>query len=224
MRVIFIGPPGAGKGTQAQFICDKLHIPKISTGDMLRAEIEAGSKIGQAVHDLIAKGQLVDDKTVIELIKQRINSKDCDKGFLFDGFPRTVKQAEALEEARVKIDCVISLEVPDQTIIDRLSGRRIHLASGRVYHLQYNPPKIPKQDDFTGEPLVQREDDKEDVIRNRLKTFHQETEPLKEWYQARLGKSKGYFAVEGSGDIKEVQKKIETIIKIASPWGIGGGH
>lgn len=206
MRIILLGPPGSGKGTQAQFLCDKLHIPKISTGDILRAEIERGTSIGQKVKKILESGQLVDDKIVIEIIKNRLSQKDCEGGFLFDGFPRTVPQAEALEEANLTIDRVIYFDVPDEVIITRLSGRRIHLASGRVYHLQYNPPKVPDCDDVTGEPLIQRNDDKEEVLKNRLLAFHRETEPLKKWYQSRLHKN--FYRVLAIGTIDRIHEEI----------------
>jgi len=210
MRIILLGPPGSGKGTQAQFLCDKLRIPKISTGDILRAEIERGSSIGQKVKKILESGQLVDDKIVIEIIKNRLSQKDCEGGFLFDGFPRTVPQAEALEEANLTIDRVIYFDVPDEVIITRLSGRRTHLASGRVYHLQYNPPKTPDCDDVTGEPLVQRNDDKEEVLKNRLLAFHRETEPLKKWYQSRLNKN--FYRVLAIGTIDRIHEEILNAI------------
>lgn len=183
MQIILLGAPGAGKGTQAQLLSHQFHLPMVSTGDMLRHEVAAGTTIGQRVKEIMASGQLVPDDLCIQLIQKRIAEPDCQKGFLLDGFPRTIHQAEALIKAKVMIDYVVCIEVPDEEIVKRLSGRRIHPASGRIYHVQFNPPKVDEQDDITGEPLVQRADDTEETVRKRLKVYHQETEPLIQWYQ-----------------------------------------
>ncbi len=185
MRVILLGAPGAGKGTQAQLLSNKLHLPIISTGDMLRAEVAANTKIGQIVKETMTTGQLVSDEICIQLIQKRIAHVDCQQGFLLDGFPRTMSQAEALLSANIVIDYVVYIDVPDDEIIRRLSGRWIHPASGRIYHIQFNPPKVSGQDDLTGEPLIQREDDAKETVCNRLKVYHQATEPLIAWYQKR---------------------------------------
>src|SRR4051794_5983166 len=168
MRLILLGPPGAGKGTQAAFICQKYGIPQISTGDMLRAAVKAGTKLGLDCKKVMDAGQLVSDDLIIALVKERIAQPDCAGGFLFDGFPRTIPQADAMKAAGVKLDLVLEIDVPDSAIIDRMSGRRVHPASGRTYHVQNNPPKVDGQDDITGEPLIQRPDDAEDIVRKRL--------------------------------------------------------
>ena len=183
MRIILLGPPGAGKGTQAAYITDKYGIPQISTGDMLRAAVKAGSELGLKAKDIMASGGLVSDDLIIALVKERIQEPDCVNGFLFDGFPRTIPQAEALLSEGVSIDKVIEIHVADEEIIARLSGRRVHDGSGRVYHVSHNPPKQEGVDDVTGEPLVQREDDKEGTVRNRLDVYHDQTQPLVDFYQ-----------------------------------------
>ena len=177
MRVILLGAPGAGKGTQAKLIMEKMGIPQISTGDMLRAAVAAGTALGLKVKDIMASGGLVSDDLIIALVKERITQADCAKGFLFDGFPRTIPQAEAMLRENVQIDRVIEIDVPDQDIIARLSGRRVHESSGRVYHVEHNPPKIAGVDDVTGEPLIQRPDDTEETVRKRLQVYHDQTKP-----------------------------------------------
>ena len=186
MRVILLGPPGAGKGTQAQFITEKFGIPQISTGDMLRAAVKAGSELGLKVKDIMASGGLVSDDIIIALVKERITQEDCVNGFLFDGFPRTIPQAEALQSAGVTIDHVLEIAVADEEIVTRMSGRRTHESSGRTYHVVYNPPKEEGKDDLTGEPLIQREDDKEETVRNRLNVYHEQTKPLVNFYSCLL--------------------------------------
>ncbi len=182
MRLILLGPPGAGKGTQARFICERFGIPQISTGDMLRAAVAAGTELGKQAKAVMDAGGLVSDDIIIGLVKERIKQPDCEPGFLFDGFPRTLAQAEAMREAGVSIDAVVEIAVPDDDIVMRLSGRRSHPGSGRVYHVTFNPPKVEGVDDITGEPLVHRDDDREDTIRNRLATYHAQTEVLTEFY------------------------------------------
>ena len=184
MRVILLGPPGAGKGTQAQFITEQYSIPQISTGDMLRSAVKAGSDLGLKVKDIMASGGLVSDEIIIALVKERIQQSDCAGGFLFDGFPRTIPQAQALVDAGVIIEHVIEIAVDDEQIVSRLSGRRVHEDSGRVYHIEHNPPKNPGFDDETQEPLIQRPDDKEETIRNRLDIYHTQTKPLVDFYKS----------------------------------------
>jgi len=182
MRLILLGPPGAGKGTQARFICERFSIPQISTGDMLRAAVAAGTELGKQAKAVMDAGELVSDNIIIGLVKERITQPDCASGFLFDGFPRTLAQAEAMRSAGVSIDAVVEIAVPDDDIVMRLSGRRSHPGSGRVYHVTFNPPKVEGVDDITGEPLTHRDDDREDTIRNRLATYHAQTEVLTEFY------------------------------------------
>ena len=182
MRLILLGAPGAGKGTQATFICQKYGIPQISTGDMLRAAVKAGSPMGLAAKKVMDSGALVGDDIIIGLVKERITQPDCANGFLFDGFPRTIPQADAMKAAGVKLDYVLEIDVPFDAIIERMSGRRVHVASGRTYHVKYNPPKVEGQDDATGEELIQREDDKEETVRKRLEIYHQQTRPLVKYY------------------------------------------
>ena len=205
MRIILLGAPGAGKGTQAQLLCEKLNIPKISTGDMLRAEVAAKTEIGQRVKQVMAEGKLVSEDIILDMIKKRLLQTDCQKGYLFDGFPRTLQQAESLEAAGVSLDYVIEVDVPNEEIIRRMSGRRVHPASGRVYHLQNNPPKVDMLDDVTGEPLVQREDDAEQTVRHRLEIYHQQTKPLIAWYLQQPVK---YIRVSGVGSVQDIQKQI----------------
>lgn len=209
MRIILLGPPGAGKGTQAQFLCDQLAIPQISTGDILRAAVTAGSQLGNRVKEVMDSGALVSDEIIIDLVKERINEEDCANGFLFDGFPRTIPQAEALVAAGVAIDKIVEIVVPDEEIVQRLSGRRVHQASGRVYHTVFNPPQKEGVDDATGEVLIQRDDDKEETVRERLSVYREQTFPLVEYYrtQAITGKIR-YIAVDGLGKVKEIQEKI----------------
>ncbi len=182
MRLILLGAPGAGKGTQAAFLCQKFGIPQISTGDMLRAAVKAGTELGLAAKKVMDAGGLVSDDIIIGLVKERITQADCANGFLFDGFPRTIPQAEAMKAAAVKIDVVLEIDVPDSAIIERMSGRRVHVASGRTYHVVFNPPKLAGKDDATGEELIQREDDKEETVRKRLEVYHQQTRPLVDYY------------------------------------------
>ena len=182
MRIILLGAPGAGKGTQAQYICEQYGIPQISTGDMLRAAVKAQSELGKKVEKVMASGGLVTDEIIIALVKARIEEEDCKDGFLFDGFPRTIPQASALLESNILIDVVLEIDVQDDEIVKRLSGRRVHLDSGRVYHIVYDPPKNEGFDDVSGEELIQREDDQEETVRNRLKVYHQQTKPLVEYY------------------------------------------
>ena len=182
MRIILLGAPGAGKGTQAQYICEQYGIPQISTGDMLRAAVKVQSELGKKVEKVMASGGLVTDEIIIALVKARIEEEDCKDGFLFDGFPRTIPQASALLESNILIDVVLEIDVQDDEIVRRLSGRRVHLDSGRVYHIIYNPPKKEGFDDVSGEELIQREDDQEETVRNRLKVYHQQTKPLVEYY------------------------------------------
>ena len=182
MRIILLGAPGAGKGTQAQYICEQYGIPQISTGDMLRAAVKAQSELGKKVEKVMASGGLVTDEIIIALVKARIEEEDCKDGFLFDGFPRTIPQASALLESNILIDVVLEIDVQDDEIVKRLSGRRVHLDSGRVYHIVYNPPKNEGFDDVSGEELIQREDDQEETVRNRLRVYHEQTKPLVEYY------------------------------------------
>ena len=182
MRVILLGAPGAGKGTQAKYISEKYGIPQISTGDMLRAAVKAKTELGLQVEQVMASGGLVTDDIIIALVKERIQEQDCTTGFLFDGFPRTIPQAQAMLDGNVGIDVVLEIDVPDDEIVKRLSGRRVHLDSGRVYHVEYNPPKLQGRDDETGEDLIQRDDDKEETVRNRLAVYHEQTEPLVNFY------------------------------------------
>ncbi|MCZ6657200.1 MAG: adenylate kinase [Gammaproteobacteria bacterium] len=209
MRVILLGPPGAGKGTQAQFICDAFSIPQISTGNMLRTAVAAGTELGQRVRGVLDSGALVSDEIIIDLVKERITQDDCANGFLFDGFPRTIPQAQALQAAGVPIDAVVEISVPDEEIIKRLSGRRMHPGSGRVYHVIFNPPKVDDVDDESGEPLIQRIDDKEATVKERLSVYHQQTRPLVEFYQNFSNtESLRYVTVDGLGDVNDVQKEV----------------
>lgn len=182
MRLILLGPPGAGKGTQAAFIKSHFGIPQISTGDMLRAAVKAGTELGIAAKKIMDSGGLVSDEIIINLVLERLKDADCRNGYLFDGFPRTIPQAQAMRDAAVQIDAVLEIQVPDTDIIERMGGRRVHVASGRTYHVKFNPPKQPNVDDETGEPLIQRDDDKEETVRNRLQVYHQQTSPLVDFY------------------------------------------
>ncbi|MFB1011852.1 MAG: adenylate kinase [Thiopseudomonas sp.] len=211
MRVILLGAPGAGKGTQAGFITKEFGIPQISTGDMLRAAVKAGSPLGLKVKNVMETGGLVSDDIIIDLIKERIQQDDCAKGFLFDGFPRTIPQAEALRDAGVGIDYVVEISVEDEEIIKRMSGRRTHAASGRTYHVLYNPPRVEGKDDVTGEDLVQRDDDKEETVRHRLEVYHSQTKPLVEFYQQMSAANNGtprYSAIAGVGSVDEITAKV----------------
>jgi adenylate kinase len=209
MRLILLGAPGAGKGTQAQFITEKYGIPQISTGDMLRAAVKAGTQLGLKAKAVMDAGELVSDEIIIGLVKERITADDCANGFLFDGFPRTIPQAEAMVAAQVVIDDVVEIAVEDSDIIARLSGRRVHPASGRIYHVQHNPPQSAGLDDETGEALVQREDDSEDTVRNRLSVYHSQTSPLIEFYQSMSGEdAPAYHRIEGVGSMDEIRDKV----------------
>lgn len=209
MRIILLGAPGAGKGTQAQFIMEKYGIPQISTGDMLRAAVKAGTPLGLQVKDIMATGGLVSDDLIIALVKERITDSDCANGFLFDGFPRTIPQAQALSEAGVAIDYVVEIAVEDEVIVKRLSGRRVHEASGRVYHVEHNPPKAEGVDDVTGEPLIQREDDQEETIRKRLAVYHDQTEPLVAFYSdTATANGAKCVNVEGVGTVDEIRERV----------------
>ena len=210
MRVILLGAPGAGKGTQAGFITKKFAIPQISTGDMLRAAVKAESPLGLKVKNVMATGGLVSDDIIIDLIKERIQADDCANGFLFDGFPRTIPQAEALREAGVEIDHVIEIAVEDEEIVSRIAGRRMHPASGRTYHVEHNPPKVAGKDDETGEDLIQREDDKEETVRHRLSVYHAQTKPLVAFYQnlAAVNGTPKYSAIAGVGSVEQITAKV----------------
>ena len=209
MRIILLGPPGAGKGTQAQFICEKYGIPQISTGDMLRAAVKAETEMGLQVKAVMDSGGLVSDEIIIGIVKERIAEADCANGFLFDGFPRTIPQAEALQAAGVHIDTVLEISVDDEEIVTRMSGRRVHEASGRVYHVVFNPPRQEGIDDETGDTLLQREDDKEETVRHRLNVYHDQTKPLVGFYQT-LANTDGpnYRAVEGTGSVDDIRGKV----------------
>lgn len=206
MRIILVGPPGAGKGTQAAFLSDKLEIPVISTGDMLRAAIRNKSELGQRVENILAAGELVPDAVMIELVKLRLAQPDCKNGFMLDGFPRTIAQADALEINQIPIDVVLEITVDDSIIVERLTGRRVHPKSGRTYHIVYNPPKHHNKDDITGEPLVQRDDDKVETVKNRLSVYHRQTSPLIEYYEQKPAVR--YMKVDGSQPVEAVQSEI----------------
>ena len=211
MRLILLGPPGAGKGTQAAFLCGRHGIPQVSTGDMLRAAAKAGTPTGLAAKRLMDAGQLVSDDIIVSLVKERLREPDCAKGYLFDGFPRTIPQAEAMKTSEVRIDYVLEIDVPDAEIIARMSGRRVHLASGRTYHIRFNPPKVEGRDDATGEALIQREDDREETVRSRLAVYQAQTKPLLEYYakwaasvDARAPKTR---RISGVGSVEEIRER-----------------
>ena len=212
MRLILLGPPGAGKGTQATFIKEAFGIPQISTGDMLRAAVKAGTPLGLAAKKIMDTGGLVSDDIIIGLVRDRLEQPDCGKGYLFDGFPRTIPQAEAMKNAGVPIDYVLEIDVPDSAIIERMSGRRVHVASGRTYHVKFNPPKVAGKDDVTGEDLVQRKDDEEATVRNRLGVYHQQTEPLveyyKQWGATGDNRAPNYHRIDGIGSVEEVKDRV----------------
>jgi adenylate kinase len=214
MRLILLGGPGAGKGTQANYIKDRYQIPQISTGDMLRAAVKAGTQLGKEAKGYMDAGGLVPDGVIIGLVKERIKEADCGNGFLFDGFPRTIPQADAMKEAGVPIDAVVDIAVPDDEIIKRMSGRRAHLASGRTYHVVFNPPKEDGKDDATGEPLVQRDDDKEETVRKRLEVYHDQTEPLigyyQKWERSREAGAPKYIEIQGVGGVEQIRDQIFT--------------
>ena len=212
MRLILLGPPGAGKGTQANFIRQKFGIPQISTGDMLRTAVKAGTPLGLAAKKVMDSGQLVSDDIIIGLVNERLKEPDCKPGYLFDGFPRTIPQAEAMKKAGVPIDYVLEIDVPDQDIIQRMSGRRVHTASGRTYHIKFNPPKVQGKDDVTGEPLIQRDDDREETVRKRLDVYRAQTRPLVEYY-SRWAASKEAHApkvrkISGQGSVDSITQRV----------------
>jgi adenylate kinase len=217
MRLILLGAPGAGKGTQANYIKEKFGIPQISTGDMLRAAIKAGTPLGLAAKKVMDAGNLVSDDIIINLVKERIKDADCANGFLFDGFPRTLPQAQAMKDADIRIDYVVEIDVADSEIVRRMSGRRVHLASGRTYHEVFNPPKVPGKDDVTGEDLVQRPDDAEDTVIKRLNVYHEQTKPLVEYYTAwsKLGDAKApkVVHVSGTGSVDSIRDKVFALLK-----------
>jgi len=221
MRLILLGAPGAGKGTQAQFICEKFAIPQISTGDMLRAAVKAGTDLGVAAKKIMDSGGLVSDDIIIGLVKDRLTQPDCSKGYLFDGFPRTIPQAQAMKDAGVPIDYVLEIDVPFDAIIDRMGGRRVHPASGRTYHIKYNPPKVAGKDDVTGEDLIQRDDDKEETVRKRLQVYDDQTRPLVEYYSSWAAqansadkvKAPAYRKVSGTGSVEDITTSIFAELK-----------
>lgn len=214
MRIILLGAPGAGKGTQAQFITEHFDIPQISTGDMLRAARKAGTPLGQEADQYMSAGELVPDDLIIALVKERIAEPDCANGFLFDGFPRTIPQAQALEDAGVAIDHVLEIDVPDEEIVKRMSGRRVHEPSGRVYHVEFNPPQQEGVDDVTGEPLVKRADDEEATVRNRLAVYHEQTQPLVDFYADLAARRDGlhYHRVTGVGELDTIRQRIKEAL------------
>ncbi|MDO8954309.1 MAG: adenylate kinase [Gammaproteobacteria bacterium] len=212
MKIILLGPPGAGKGTQAQFLKEALNIPQISTGDMLRAAVKAGSPLGQKAKSIMDAGELVPDELIIELVKSRVQDADCKNGFLLDGFPRTIAQAQALVEAHIYIDYVLELRADEEEIVRRITGRRVHPASGRVYHMDFHPSKVPGIDDVTGEPLIQRVDDDETTVRNRLQVYQQQTQPLVQFYQTLVEShhehAPKYVVVDGMAEVSLVRSRI----------------
>jgi adenylate kinase len=215
MRIILLGAPGAGKGTQAEYLRETFGIPQISTGDMLRKAVQAGNELGKQVKSVMEKGGLVSDDIIIALIKERISHSDCKNGFLFDGFPRTIPQAQALVDAGIDIDVVLEIVVPDDEIVRRLSGRRVHEQSGRIYHIDNKAPKNPGKDDITGEPLMQREDDKESTVRNRLQVYHSQTKPLVNFYKqlAMKNSSLKFLSISGVGDIATIRASLASVLR-----------
>ncbi|WP_420476614.1 adenylate kinase [Noviherbaspirillum sp. ST9] len=211
MRLILLGPPGAGKGTQANFIKEKFNIPQISTGDMLRAAVKAGTPLGIAAKKVMDAGGLVSDDIIIGLVKDRLKEADCANGYLFDGFPRTIPQADAMKEAGVAIDYVLEIDVPDESIVERMSGRRVHQTSGRTYHVKFNPPKVEGKDDVTGEELIQRDDDKEETVKKRLAVYHEQTEVLvgyyNKWAQSGQSGAPKYRKISGVGPVETIRDK-----------------
>ncbi|HZF81154.1 MAG TPA: adenylate kinase [Rubrivivax sp.] len=217
MRLILLGAPGAGKGTQATFICKQFGIPQISTGDMLRGAVKAGTPLGIEAKKVMDSGGLVGDDIIIGLVKERLTQPDCTGGFLFDGFPRTIPQADAMKEAGVQLDVVLEIDVPDEAIIERMSGRRSHTASGRTYHVKFNPPKVEGLDDVTGEPLIQRDDDKEETVRKRLEVYQRQTRPLVDYYSrwAASGEPNAprYARISGTGSVEEITARVTAALK-----------
>ncbi|MBB72454.1 MAG: adenylate kinase [Legionellales bacterium] len=216
MRLILLGAPGAGKGTQAKAICEKYRIPQISTGDMLRAAVKAGTPLGQQAEAIMAKGELVPDDIIINLVKDRIAEPDCGNGFLLDGFPRTIPQAEALVREGVHLDYVVEIDVDDEAIVKRMSGRLFHPGSGRTYHSEFNPPKVAGKDDVTGEDLIQREDDAEATVRNRLAVYHEQTKPLVDYYSSFAARNHGngprFHKIHGEGSVAEIRDQLFTLL------------
>ena len=217
MRLVLLGPPGAGKGTQAGFIRDAYGIPQISTGDMLRAAVKAGTPLGLAAKKVMDAGGLVSDDIIVGLVNDRLREPDCRNGYLFDGFPRTIPQADALRDSGVALDYVLEIDVPDAAIVERMSGRRVHPASGRTYHVKYNPPKVPDRDDVTGEPLIQREDDREETVRKRLAVYHEQTEPLiayyRKWSDTRDSRAPKYRKVDGLGSVDAIRDAVLAALR-----------
>ncbi len=217
MRIILLGPPGAGKGTQAAFITERFGIPQISTGDMLRAAVKAGTPLGLAAKKVVDGGQLVSDDIIIGLVKERLKQPDCAGGYLFDGFPRTLPQADALKSAGIKVDVVLEIDVPDADIIERISGRRVHAASGRTYHVRFNPPQVAGHDDVTGEPLIQRDDDKEAVVRTRLQIYHAQTRVLVDYFSKRAAAgatdAPRVCRVSGVGSVDDIRQRVFDALK-----------
>ena len=217
MRLILLGPPGAGKGTQAAFIKQLYGIPQISTGDMLRAAVQAGTPLGLAAKKVMDSGALVSDDIIIALVKERLQAPDCAKGYLFDGFPRTIRQADAMKDAAVPIDFVLEIAVPDDAIVERMSGRRVHPASGRSYHVKFNPPKVDGHDDLTSEPLIQRDDDKEDTVKKRLAVYHAQTEPLvayyRQWAASGDPRAPKYRSVDGMGTVDAIKDAVLAALR-----------
>lgn len=211
MRLILLGPPGAGKGTQAAFICEKFSIPQVSTGDMLRTAVKAGTPLGLAAKKVIDAGQLVSDDIIVALVKERLRQPDCARGYLFDGFPRTIPQAEAMKAAQVPIDAVLEIDVPDEEIVARMSGRRVHPPSGRTYHVRFNPPRREGLDDVTGEPLVQREDDREETVKKRLEVYRNQTRPLIDYYRGWAtdggARAPRYHRISGLGSVEAIRAR-----------------
>jgi adenylate kinase len=211
MRIIVVGPPGAGKGTQGAYLTQRYGIPQISTGNMLREAIRAGTPLGVAAKKVMDQGQLVSDGTVFELVKERLQQPDCANGYLFDGFPRTLAQAQALRDARLRVEYVLEIDVPDDAIIVRMAGRRVHQGSGRTYHVKFNPPKAADRDDVSGEPLIQRDDDKEETVRRRLQVYRAQTKPLIEYYQQWAatgdGRAPKHIKISGSGGVEEIRDR-----------------
>ncbi len=215
MRIILLGPPGAGKGTQASMISKKFDIPQISTGDMLRSAIHEGTELGKSAKKIMDNGGLVSDELILNLVQARINQNDCKKGYLFDGFPRTIVQADGISKSKIYIDYVIEIKVKDDEIIKRMSGRRVHLQSGRTYHIDFNPPKVEGKDDETGEELIQRDDDQENTVRKRLDVYRRETSPLVDYYKTLSNKDNSgvnYISIDGMKEVKDVTKDIFTKI------------
>jgi adenylate kinases len=215
MRLILLGPPGAGKGTQAAFLTKHYGIPQISTGDMLRAAVKAGTPLGQEAKKIMDAGGLVSDDIIIGLVRDRLTQPDCEKGYLFDGFPRTIPQADALKDAGIKLDFVVEIDVPEADIVERMSGRRVHPASGRTYHVRFNPPKKEGIDDVTGEPLVQRDDDREETVRRRLAVYREQTRPLVDYYARWAKQDPGaprYRKISGVGTVEEIQQRLREVL------------